>query len=85
MTETNGRVPLQISAELVLTYKSLVELRAASMSDAVWAVSGITRADPGGSVTPEWGNASPVSGKPVRKALINSEEHLTWEVYHAQP
>jgi hypothetical protein len=85
MTETNGRVPLQTSAELVRTYKSLAELRAAYMPDAARAVSGIPRADPGGKVTPEWRDASPLSGQPVRKALINSEEHLTWQVYHAQP
>ena len=33
-------------------YKSLVELRAASMPDAAWAVSGIPQADPGGMATP---------------------------------
>src|SRR5437763_7779637 len=35
-------------------YKSLVELRAAYMPDAARAVSGISRADPGGRVTPRF-------------------------------
>src|SRR3984893_19381832 len=35
-------------------YKSLVELRAAYMPDAAWAVSGISQADPGGRVTPRF-------------------------------
>jgi hypothetical protein len=36
-------------------YKSLVELRATSMPDAAWAVSGIPQADPGGMTTPSFG------------------------------
>jgi hypothetical protein len=35
-------------------YKSLVELRAASMPDAAWAVSGISQADPEGMATPRF-------------------------------
>ena len=35
-------------------YKSLVELRAASMPDAAWAVSGISQANPEGMATPRF-------------------------------
>ena len=35
-------------------YKSPVELRAAYMPDAAWAVSGIPQADPGGRVSPRF-------------------------------
>src|SRR5450759_1794217 len=35
-------------------YQSPVELRAASMPDAAWAVSGIPQADPGGMATPRF-------------------------------
>ena len=35
-------------------YKSQIELRAASMPDAAWAVSGIPQADPGGMATPRF-------------------------------
>ena len=35
-------------------YKSLVELRAASMPDAAWAVSGIPQANPEGMATPRF-------------------------------
>ena len=35
-------------------YKSLVELRAAYMPDAAWAVSGIPQADPEGMATPRF-------------------------------
>src|SRR6202158_3486097 len=35
-------------------YKSLIELRAAYMPDAAWAVSGIPQADPGGRVSPRF-------------------------------
>ena len=39
---------------LPMSPKSLVELRAASMPDAAWAVSGIPQADPGGMTTPQF-------------------------------
>jgi len=35
-------------------YKSPIELRAAYMPDAAWAVSGIPQADPGGRVSPRF-------------------------------
>src|SRR5258708_6756634 len=35
-------------------YKSQIELRAAYMPDAAWAVSGIPQADPGGRVSPQF-------------------------------
>ena len=37
-----------------LPYKSQIELRAASMPDAAWAVSGISQADPGRMATPRF-------------------------------
>ncbi len=30
-------------------------------------------------------DASPLSGREIPKALINSDEHREWQVYHAQP
>lgn len=30
-------------------------------------------------------DASPLSRREIRKALINSDEHPEWQVYHAQP
>ena len=30
-------------------------------------------------------DASPLSGQAIPKALINSDEHPEWQVYHAQP
>ena len=35
-------------------YKSPIELRAAYMPDAAWAVSGVPQADPGGRVSPRF-------------------------------
>jgi hypothetical protein len=32
-----------------------------------------------------WKDASPLSRREIRKALINSDEHPEWQVYHAQP
>ena len=31
------------------------------------------------------GDASPLFGREIPKALINSDEHREWQVYHAQP
>ncbi len=45
-------LPLHRSTGSPVPYKSLVELRAASMPDAAWAVSGIPQADPGRMANP---------------------------------
>ena len=34
---------------------------------------------------PKRKDASPLSRREIRKALINSDEHPEWQVYHAQP
>ena len=47
-------LPLHRSTGSHVPYKSLVELRAASMPDAAWAVSGIPQADPEGMATPRF-------------------------------
>ena len=53
-------------------YKSLVELRAAYMPDAAWAVSGIPQADPEGMVTPRFWHRLPrnsPAGNSLRRLL----------------
>ena len=37
----------------------------------------------GAAVPP--GDASPRTSREIPKTLINSDEHLEWQVYHAQP
>ena len=53
-------------------YKSLVELRAASMPDAAWAVSGISQANPEGMATPRFWHRLPrnsPAGNSLRRLL----------------